>query len=221
MPRELAASNVVIVAQRFNPSVVSQLWLVRHGLLTEADLASGTGYLFTEVIVQVQTGQFALLVTPDQFQLIPKVPEIEQQTLIEDKVGTIVRMLPHTPFRAVGLNFTWYVTPIDGNIAQMSRELFFQRDRPLFHEFAEPDARFGGYLSKDVLDFRLKLDIKPVIVPLEGRSEERLQLLFNYHAEIPEAEGAVEMIRGLLRRWDEAAELARRMVDIVDDGEHR
>jgi hypothetical protein len=46
-------------------------------------------------------------------------------------------------------------------------------------------------------------------------------LLFNYHAEIPEAEGAVEMIRGLLRRWDEAAELARRMVDIVDDGEHR
>ena len=32
MRRERVGSNVVIVAQHFNPSVISQLWLVRRGL---------------------------------------------------------------------------------------------------------------------------------------------------------------------------------------------
>ena len=67
-----------------------------------------------------------------------------------EKVGAIVRLLPQTPYAAVGLNFTWLVQPSASDYDGFCRALFF-RTNPLFTPFDTGDARFGGYLSRDVL----------------------------------------------------------------------
>ena len=216
MRRELVGSSVVVVAQNFNPSVTSQLWLVRNGVVSEGDFLPGC--IFTDLLVQVRTRRFSLLFTPEQFQLVPAPGEEDSPALLEETIGRIVETLPHTPYRALGLNFTWHVIPEDGDVAELSRRLFFTAGRPLFRDFDVPDASFGTYLSRDLLGFRLKLDVKPVTVPASTAAANRLQLLYNFHADLPEGEEAVARLRHHLRRWGEAAEAARTSVGTLGEG---
>jgi hypothetical protein len=218
MRRELVGSSVVVVAQNFNPSVTSQLWLVRNGVVEEGDFLPGC--IFTDLLVQVRTRRFSLLFTPEQFQFVPASGEENPHVLVQDVIGRIVRTLPHTPYRALGLNFTWHLTLEEGDIAALSRRLFFAAGRPLFRDFDAPDASFGAFLSRDLLGFRLKLDVKPVTVtpPTAAVAEQRLQFLYNFHADLPEGEEAVERIEQHLQRWGEAAEMARRSVTSLGEG---
>jgi hypothetical protein len=217
MRREGIGSNVVVVAQHFNPSVVNHLWLVRHGLMAEEELEPGS--IFVDGLVQVCTRRFILLVTPEQLQIVPRVTNDEQDVLITNAIGTIVRTLPHTPFRALGLNFTWHLVPDEGDVRTLTRRLFYIPHRPLFQDFDVPDANFGAYLSKNIFGYRLKLDAKPVTVPMpEGPSEDRLQILFNYHADLPQEGEAATTIEGLLGHWRQAAEESRRIVGTIQDG---
>jgi hypothetical protein len=213
MRRELVGSSVMIIAQNFNPSVASQLWLVRNRVVGEGDFLPGC--IFTDVLVQVRARRFSLLLTPEQFQFVPAAGEADPQPLIEETIGRIVRALPHTPYRALGLNFTWHLTPECGDVAALSRALFFVPGRPLFRDFDTPDASFGAFLSRDLLGFRLKLDVKPVAAFPERAAEQRLQFLYNFHADLPEGEEVIGRIEQHLRRWREAAEEARRSVTSV------
>jgi hypothetical protein len=217
MRRELVGSSVVVVAQNFNPSVTSQLWLVRNGVVAEGDFLPGC--IFTDLLVQVRTRRFSLLFTPEQFQFVPALSEENPHALMQETIGRIIETLPHTPYRALGLNFTWHLTPDGGDVAALSRRLFFITGRPLFRDFDAPDASFGSYLSRDLLGFRLKLDVKPVSVPPPATEPaQRLQLLYNFHADLPEGEQAVARLQQHFRRWGEAAEVARRSVASISEG---
>ena len=149
MSIQLVASNVVVVAQQFNPSVVSQLWRAGNELATEADFRQG--YVFTDTVVQLQASDFNMTLVQEQMQFIPKVDKDKEQALIEAKVGTIVSKLPHTPYRAVGLNFFWHLTPDLESVKDRTRTLFYRADSPLFKCFDSDNARFGAYLSTDTL----------------------------------------------------------------------
>jgi hypothetical protein len=218
MRRELVGSSVVIVAQNFNPSVASQLWLVRNGVVGEGDFLPGC--IFTDLLVQVRARRFSLLLTPEQFQFVPSAGEDDPQFLMQETIGRMVQTLPHIPYRALGLNFIWHLTPEGSDVAALSRTLFFSPGRPLFRDFDTPNASFGAYLSRDSLGFRLKLDVKPVAASLPERTaEQRLQFLYNFHADLPEGEETVAPIKDHLGRWREAAEVARRSVNSIGEGE--
>jgi len=218
MRRDLATSAVVVVANFFNPSVVNHLWLVRNGLLGEDELQPNSGSMFTDALVQVLTARFALLVTPEQLQFMPAPTEPEPERLIVEKVGRLVEILPHTPFRALGLNFTWQVKPETGDLRRLTRQLFYKEETPLYREFSSDDANFGAYLSRDFGGFRLKLDIRPITVPRQESVEYALQMLFNYHADLDPNAAPTERIHLLLRRWREVSEEARRLVDVLIEG---
>ncbi len=196
-----AGSVVVIVAQQFNPTVLSQLWLVRNGVLGEEDIQKGS--IFTDMVVQVRSPQFNLFMINEQLQFVPIAAVEQQQQILIEKLGPIVHKLPHTPYRALGLNFVWHLTPDDGDMPRLTRELFAMPDRPLFKKFITSDARFGAYLSKDFEGFRLKLDIKPVnLAAPTDAAEGHLQFAFNFHCDIGD-EGASK-ITERLARWDDA-----------------
>ena len=150
MSLKLVGSNAVVVAHQFNPSVVSQLWLVRNGILEEEDFLPGC--VFTDVAVQVVSREFRLMVTPQQCQFTPNMSADQAQALVSDKLGTLVRRLPHTPYSGTGLNFTWHLIPDNAEVSAVSRDLFFRAGRPPFSEFDVEDARFGAYMSKQALD---------------------------------------------------------------------
>ena len=213
MTTDLAISNVVVAAHQFNPSIFKQLWLIKNGIVDEDDF--GDGCLFSDPVVNVQSARFGLLVIPPQLQFVPKVPPAEQEQLIVEKVGAVVQALPHTPYTAVGLNFSWHLRPEDGDIPALTRQLFHVPKKPLFRLFESEDSRFGGYFSRDILGCRLKLDIKPILLPPKEEEGKRevLQFAFNFHLDIPpDCEDAVTCIKRQLDHWNEARDEATQVV---------
>lgn len=216
--KNLINATVVIVAKQFNPSIFSQLWLVRNGIVSEDEFLP-RDFVFSDAVAKVEGKSFGLLVVPPQLQFEPRVPEEQQSALVEEKVGGIVRALPHTPYAAVGLNFTYQLDPEDESFRDFSRRLFGVTGTHLFADFREvDDAVFGGYMSRNLEGCRLRLDAKPVSTTDEEGSRIRLQLAFNYQADIAnddsvsESDDSVIAIERHLRRWESLKQDAERIV---------
>jgi hypothetical protein len=211
MVYQLVGSNVVVAAHSFNPSVFSQTWLARTGILREEDLSPG--FLFSDQVMNAESREFGLLVVPPQLQFTPKVTPDRQAALVSEKVGAIVETLPHTPYTAIGLNFFWHIEPEDGNVPALTRRLFFVAEKPICEFFNTDDSRFGAYFSKDVLGCRLKLDVKPIMRETAQGKTECLQFGFNFHLDIPQGNGgAIRVIRDHIARWGEARDQASEIV---------
>ena len=216
MPVELVGSTVVIVAKQFNPSIVNQLWLVQNAVLLEDEFRPGC--VFTDMAVQVHASEFDLTVVPQQFQFTPKVALDRQQELVNEKVGRITQTLPHTPFRALGLNFIWQYTPDNESVADACRRLFFKEGCRLHESFNQADARFGGYMSKDFMSLRMKMDVKPATVTCDGQSVERIQFMFNFHKDLVSDENVVRRIQETLCIWNDARDAASQLVQSAARG---
>ncbi len=201
MTARLVGANVVISAHMFNPSIISQYWLIRNNIIAENDF--GPGCMFSEVLANIQAKEFNLTVLPDVLQFVPIVDEEREQQLVVDKVGGIVDRLPHTPYRAIGLNYIWHLSPGGRDAGSFTRRFFFSENRKIDKCFDTADARFGGYFSKDSLGARLKLDIKPITIRFPDLSREMLQFSFNYHLDLADTD-AITRIQGLLANWANA-----------------
>jgi len=214
MSLQLVNATAVIAARQFNPSIVRDHWLIQNGIIEPDDLQPGC--VFTDMLVQLRSRRFHLLVAPEQCQFTPLVAPDEQQRVVVDKVGTIVRTLPHTPFTALGLNFQWRLVPENTTVEAISRRLFFVPDSPIHRELDSDDARFGGYISKDVLGFRLRMNVKPVIQVDNDEERSLLQFGFNFHLELSEnPEERIAAIENALNRWNEARAESERLSQLA------
>lgn len=219
---ELMARNVVVAAQWFNPSILTQIWLVKNGVMAESDFASGC--VFSDSGSQVQATDFSFLVVPELLQFSPgsKLDAQREQSLVSDTIGGIVRALPHTPYRGVGLNFIWHEAAEEPAVNDMTRKLFFRSHEPLYAAFDSPTSRFGGYLSKDFQGMRLKLDIKPISVKYGGDEpkppEHRIQFSFNFHRDLGRGV-PIQEIEESLALWGQASLYAESIVrDVLPNG---
>jgi hypothetical protein len=203
-------ASAVIVAQQFNPSIITQLWLVKNQILSEDDFREGC--ISSPTVSQINSREFSLLTLLDRLQFIPNDAAGENGNLVITKLGSIVARLPHTPYSGIGLNFTWHLDPEEKGVREFTKSTFY-RETPLFREFDAEDARYGGYLGKNALGCRLKLDIKPITISAPI-SKEYLQFAFNFHLDLTR-ENRVEEILSLLNRWDEAKHLSSRIVKTV------
>lgn len=219
MKSEFAGANVVIAARQFNPSIFTELWLTRHAILGENQRQPGC--LFSDEIAKVEASSFALLVLPPQLQFVPRTSLDDEEKLVVEKVGGIVKLLPETPFVALGLNFQWMVWSETTPTPLMARQMFFKADNPLFRHFESDDATFGTYASRDQFGFRMKLDVKPVEISSSQADTEtadlttqRLLFAFNFHFELPKTGNPPDLIDDRLQKWSQVRDLA---ADIVQD----
>jgi hypothetical protein len=217
MPVQLVVANAVITGANFNPSVFSHLWLVDNSIIGRQDLASGS--VFTDVLVQARTAAFVLNVFPQQVQLVPIAPATASAQLMRDPMEKIVRLLPHTPLTAVGLNFVWQSSLL-AQPGPTGRSLFFHRG-PLYDAFNAEDARFGAYMSRDVGAVRMRLDVRPLYAqPYQQQMGELLQFAFNFErmlGTIPSSlrsNAVVETLEG----WENYRNRANDIVDAAVGG---
>jgi len=201
--KTLISADVVIVARNLNPSIFSQLWLVREEIVGEEDFAENC--IYSPMLTQVFTPYFQLLVLPEKLQIALTDKSIDDPKLVIDKVISIIRKLPHTPYTAIGANFHWMVAPdAPEDFIGFMRDLFVKPGTPLYDKFSESNARFGAYMSKDIFGARLKLDIKPIHPIREEKSAgvaESLRFNFNYHLDLEYGEHIDQMLE-FLEKWD-------------------
>lgn len=214
MPWIKAGSAAVIVANQFNPSILNQGWLMRHKILDDDNLEQGS--VFLDMVVQVRNRSFFLLALPEQIQFVPApaTSAEDEQQLIVEKLGKIVQKLPETPYKGLGLNFSWHLVPADGDTNRATRELFFSPGRPIYAAFDTVDARFGAYLSKEYAGFRLKLDIKPIVVQEGNIIQHRVHFGFNFHFDL--GDDAAAQVVERLGHWNDVRHEAERIIDIIE-----
>lgn len=197
---ELKDCNVVIIANDFNITIMNNIWLYKSKIFTESELQNSIN---TPVRVEVSTDNCLLSVSPKklQFSIDPKTENSKE--IIISKIGTIVNLLPHTPFSAVGLNFTYFVTPDKNDIHGLTKSLFCNQTAPLYEGLDEENIRFGGYFSQDFMGTRFRLDAKPVRFMNGDHTEEKIQFAYNFNINLS-PENAEGKISELLNMWDVA-----------------
>ena len=207
---DLFQENVIVTANDFNITLVTQMWLINNGIVREEEFAVGPN-LFTPAFVQVATPHFNLLVIQNQLQYLPIGDEANKQDIISNRLARFVSVLPHTPYTAVGLNFTWHYTPPENvTVKDIGRRLFFKADTPFARSFDSNDAKFGAYYSKNVPPFRLKLAANAIDITRPNQPvEERIQLAFNYHLD---SQNVTEIVNAM-QRWSEIKQHSSSLVD--------
>lgn len=206
-------ANLVVVAHQFNPSIITQYWLIKNSIFSESEFNHEC--VFSPYVADIRTNQFDFLVIPERFQFTPKVEDSgTEYKLIMSKMGKIIEMLPHTPFSAVGFNFIWNIDTEAEQQTKVSRKLFFKNDSTLYKKFDTDDANFGSYMSKNILGCRLRLNIKPVLSPIKGEKRNYLQCVFNFQLDLPE-ENKYTVILDFLPNWAKAKEISHEIVECV------
>lgn len=208
MPTKLKRNNnIVILAKSFNPSVFNQYWLIKNEILSEGDFDNSS--IFTKDIAQISTESFNLFILPDQLALTFKAEN--EIFVIENILEKCIRLLPHIPFTAIGINFIYYIPKVI-NGKNSSRRLFFNSTNYLDKEFDVDDANFGLYLSKNYLNSRLKLDIKTSLIGDNNAvdTEEKIAYSFNFHKDLKD--NTLEDILAMLKNWNNFSEYSEQLV---------
>lgn len=213
---EFISENVVILANRFNLSIFNQYWLIDNGIIDQEDLKAG--YTFTPVLNQIQTQDYQLTIVPDRLQLdIHPVTDENAVDLIESKIGKIIEKLPHTPYTALGLNFVYLYTPDADNFPKYTRSIFLNPESPLSIKFTDENARFGGYFIKDMLDFRVMLNARPVTTPSKGdQMIDKINFDFNFHLDLKDEEKHKTILE-YLKKWNELKEITEDIMRSFDN----
>ncbi|HEU4583652.1 MAG TPA: hypothetical protein VFS67_35580 [Polyangiaceae bacterium] len=206
---DLTQGTAVVTANRFNPSVLSQIWFVKNGITGENDF--GPTSILSPEFVQIGTTNFNLFCTAEHLQFAPVGETSTWGKLTRETLGKILQTLPHTPFTAIGLNFIWRIRLNEGREGESLRQAF-AGSSSVYRHFQEPNARFGAYLSKDYNGMRMRL----TTLPTSKDGGESLSMTFNFHRAL--GEKPVEEMLGVLTKWDDALEYSRLLCDEVQGG---
>lgn len=204
--------NVVIVARSFNLSILSQLWLVKQGIVAEDEF--GESCVFSRLAVQVDTRNYRLLVVPDRLQLTFARDRGDRAGIIRRVLVKLIRSLPHTPFVAAGFNMQ-FVLDMAGvtDYASKLRRIMLPSANPVAAHFMQEDSRFGAYCTKAFAGMRLNLDMRSIQRHAAASpSEEGLQVAFNFHRDLPHEDRVGPLIE-TLGIWDAAAGEARSITE--------
>lgn len=214
LERELKIQSIVILAQSFNPTVFNRHWLAKNDFIKEESILPNS--IFAPGVTQVSTKEFTLLVIPEQLQFNIGHESTKFSDQINNTLLPIINKLMEIPYTGVGLNFNWFMKDSIKDIPELSKELFFVNDSPLFNDFSSEDSRLGSYMSKNFESTRLKLDIKPVNL-LDNRtkvSSDHIQCSFNFHLNLNQEDCADELVK-TISEWDKYKKESTRIMDLL------
>lgn len=213
--KSLKIENVVILANNFNPSIVSSVWLLSKGICVADDILPNS--FNTPQFSQIICKDFQLLVLPDQIQFSKSANfEGDFSAVAKDKLSRILKELPEVPYRSAGINFHWFVSDPNVEMSILSHRLFYNNESKIYKEFNSANSHFGTYLSTDFSGSRLKLDIKPIIFAENNQSSiSAIQFAFNFHIDFF-GENPNQKVLEYLNKFEDFAVEAKRLISLYD-----
>jgi hypothetical protein len=209
---ELVGFRAVIRARAFNPSIIREPWLIEQKLLKRGDLAAG--YIFSEEVVRLPTDRFTVVVVPQQLQFLPADGEHAAEG-IRDFVNPLITALPQTPYTDVRIEYMWNIGIGSASMPEVTRRLFGFEQHPLAEQFLSvPDARFGTYLSKEVDDCRMRIEVKPIKLAVAGAAAEVVRSSYTFQRQVTGGAAHKDICR-VLDRWKQYELQSRRMTEII------
>lgn len=194
MQPDLVSSNVVLIAAQFNPSLITPLWLTKFGIVREEELQPEG--IYTPAIVQFRTAVLELTALPDRVTVGFLSFQLHKRAI--EQVKKLVKIVPHTPYIALGCNFLFRVAaPSPERLAELSHERFYTPSAGIFDAVPAEGRMLGGsaYWLLDQGRGRGRVEVKP-----EGT---HFLLSFNFHFDVKESAEPAVVICTTLDHFDD------------------
>ena len=198
----LSQANIVVLARKFNPSIVSNEWLAEKGIITEPI----GQFVHTEVLSLVEAESLSLVLDEGRLQVALKAPASSNLNQLADSVKQFIHQLPETPYRAVGLNFAFTIDE-----ASLARNPILnpapERMQALFGDIYQLGAR----VTFPVNGFTAKLELPPA-----GLTDKLAEASFNFHASVAGMKAALDSLDKHAAAFDKAESI---MKEIARNGD--
>lgn len=165
--------NIVFIGE-FKPSKFEKLYFIKNELLSEDDFLEGS--IFLPDISIIETKNYNIEVNQNRFTINFKTIDFELN------FEKLIHILRDSIIRVFGFNFKRVLFLED---VTETKKFFYIENNNINKFFDSDDTAYGYYVSRDIDESRLKLDIKPVMLHKvdENLLVNALDFSFNFHFE--------------------------------------
>jgi len=198
MESKLRRADIVIIASAHNPSIIAPQWLKDNSLIIESPIH----FVHTPDFSLFDSESFSLVVDHQRLQITAKKQDKESLRSLANIASNYVKLLPHIPYRSLGLNFIWSIHFDEGEkVAKIRLNI---NESNLSSLFEGHEVNYGGIIYAKKESYTLKLVIEP-----QGRNT--LVHNFNYHheAEGISVEDLARLIDNFLPRYEDSSRIVR------------
>ena len=194
-PFTLGATNVVILARNYNPSIVSKEWLYEKNIVREAV----SNFIHTPPLSVVETEQISFVLDENRLQISLKGITIESVEILPEIAAAFVSCLPETPFIAVGFNYTYHIPKENSRL----KALFVLDDTELKKLFSE-NCDVGLIVSFPFKEFIGRMSAPP------AKSEANKAVVdFNFHSDAHGVDDVKERLKSHAETMAKTEEILR------------
>ncbi len=200
MEVKLRRADIVVIASAHNPSIIAPQWLKDKSLITEEP----KHFVHTPDFSLFESDSFSLVVDPQRLQITAKKQDEDSLRSLANIAGNYIKLLPHIPYRSLGLNFVWTVEVHERE--KLPKIGLNINKSDLMSVFKGHEVDYGGTIYAGKEPYKLKLVIEP-------RGENTLVHNFNYHYELGgiSIKDIVKLINGFLIRYEDSSKVIKRL----------
>jgi len=172
MKIRLGRADIVILADAHNPSIVSPMWLKEKELIVEEPKQ----FIHTPDFSLFESESFLLVVDRQRLQITAKKQDPDSLEKLANVGKKYIELLPHIPYRALGLNFVWFAEmDEDGYLPKIN--VIIDSINDLSSILPEHEIDYGCIIYASKKPYLLKLTINP-------QGGNAIVFNFNYHHEV-------------------------------------
>jgi len=158
--------NIVLLANKHNPSIISKDWVINNHILN----GEIVNFAHLPVASIVEDMDYNLFIDQDSLRLTVKNINEENIENSSQIIINYVNKLPETPYNAIGFNFLYSLNEDERKL----RDIFIADEDKVTKIFAE-NYSFGGIIKFKFEDFVVTAKIAP-----ENGKEVKVDFNFHY-----------------------------------------
>lgn len=205
----------VVFVGSFNPAIFHPEWMMRQGMIQEADLENAKLDVSSQDISRFEVAGIGVEVLHERLQLYTQ--DLSREPFLQDTASSILAKLPHTPVRACGLNSSHHYN--------LSNEGYWHK---IGHTLAPKDLIWNDLLEKPGMEL---LTVKGVLqgqyagfvnvtIQPSKRFKHGLFVSSNTHygATAEDEPLSMEKLQGFISvEWQAAFQIARKTAQTIFD----
>ena len=193
----LKGANIVVLANKHNPTIASKEWATQKGIITEEI----KNFTHTPVFSLIETENFIFVVDPDRLQISVKKTLSQNLGELPNIVKRYIEQLPETPYLAIGLNFIYHLN------LEKGLEGFFSPNTDKFKKIFSEPYQIGGTIRFKFENFLVRLNIQPT------KENNKFIGDFNFHCDTEKLEEMKKILGMYFKVKDKAESILKELTN--------
>nr|QNO49448.1 hypothetical protein OCBBGKCP_00005 [Methanosarcinales archaeon ANME-2c ERB4]QNT35662.1 hypothetical protein GNCGGNMO_00024 [uncultured Methanosarcinales archaeon] len=198
MEAKLRRADIVLIASAHNPSIMAPQWLKDESLILEEP----SHFVHTPDLAIFESESFSLVVDHHRLQIAVKKQDTGSLESLANIVSNYVKLLPHIPYKALGLNFVWTIEVDDGE--ELPKIELNINKNDLMSIFGGTEVSCGGIIYTRKESYMLKVVIEP-----QGGGTLVHNFNYNYELEDMSVGGIVKLIDNFLTMKEDSSSIVK------------